>query len=239
SLGLVNKGVVDQLVLGGIMQQPYKITSHLLDGMAKINRACGSKSVKVVGIDGENPNEAHFEALYNEEVNFPANQGGGFRPSYPWPGGNSGWNRDDGETDRDRELHDRNATWQERDGDKDRYVPPHECRNLKEQRANPENFHTKDMLAHFLNKGNSLLPSFCNFRHKRVVDVILNGKRHHLANFGQIEGSMERPKVAGKNQPPLKRACGITINEEAIASQALAAKLLQREEKARARHPWI
>ncbi|KAK4727091.1 hypothetical protein R3W88_032008 [Solanum pinnatisectum] len=39
SLNSVNKGVVDQLVRRGIMQQPFEIMSTLFDGMTKINRA--------------------------------------------------------------------------------------------------------------------------------------------------------------------------------------------------------
>jgi len=39
SLNSTNKGVVDQLVPGGIMQQPYEVASQLLDCMTKINRA--------------------------------------------------------------------------------------------------------------------------------------------------------------------------------------------------------
>ena len=39
SLNLVNKGVVDKLVPGGIMQHPYEVASQLVDGMTKINRA--------------------------------------------------------------------------------------------------------------------------------------------------------------------------------------------------------
>uniref|UniRef100_M1DXK0 Integrase core domain containing protein n=1 Tax=Solanum tuberosum TaxID=4113 RepID=M1DXK0_SOLTU len=112
----------------------------------------GLKSVNVVGIGGVNLDEEHFEALYNEEVNLLANQGGSFLPSYLRPGGNPRWNIDDGWRDRDKEWCDCNATWKERDGDKERYVIPHERQNPKEQRADPENFRTEDMLARILNK---------------------------------------------------------------------------------------
>nr|ABI34337.1 hypothetical protein SDM1_41t00022 [Solanum demissum] len=71
SLESVNKGVADQLVPGGIMQQPCEVEFELLDGMTKINR-----SVNDVGVGGANPEEAQFEAFYNEEMNCLANQGG-------------------------------------------------------------------------------------------------------------------------------------------------------------------
>jgi len=96
-----------------------------LDLLSKNVMGSGLKSVNVVGIGGANPEEAQFEVLYNNEVNFLANQGGGFRSNYPRSGGNLGWNRDDGWRDRDREWCNRNATWKERDGEKGRYVPPH------------------------------------------------------------------------------------------------------------------
>ncbi|WMV32881.1 hypothetical protein MTR67_026266 [Solanum verrucosum] len=39
SLDSINKGVADQLSLGGLMQKPYVIAAQLLDGMTTINRA--------------------------------------------------------------------------------------------------------------------------------------------------------------------------------------------------------
>uniref|UniRef100_M1DPG6 Uncharacterized protein n=1 Tax=Solanum tuberosum TaxID=4113 RepID=M1DPG6_SOLTU len=142
-----NKGIVDQLSPGGLMQQPYVIADQLLDGMTTINRAlytredqaspltfkltkekiekdqerdqnmakimtqldswsknvmeAGARGVNVVGIGCANPEKAKFDALYNEEVNFLANQGGGYHSNYPRQGGNQGWARDEGWKERE------------------------------------------------------------------------------------------------------------------------------------------
>uniref|UniRef100_M1D892 Uncharacterized protein n=1 Tax=Solanum tuberosum TaxID=4113 RepID=M1D892_SOLTU len=91
-----------------------------LDILAKNVIGFGARGVNVVGVGEMHPNEAKFEVLYNEEVNFLANQGVGYRTNYPRPSGNQGWNRDKGWQDCDRERRDRNASWKEREGDKDR-----------------------------------------------------------------------------------------------------------------------
>jgi len=94
----------------------------------------GAKSANVIGIGGVNPEEAHFEALYNEEVNFLANQGGEYRQNYPRPGGNPGWNRDEGWRDHDRDWCDCNASWKESEGEKDKYVPPMSIKSLRSRK---------------------------------------------------------------------------------------------------------
>ena len=50
----------------------------------------GSRSVNYVGVGCANPEEAKFESLYCEKVNFLDNQGGSYHLNYPRHGGNQG-----------------------------------------------------------------------------------------------------------------------------------------------------
>uniref|UniRef100_M1AGK0 Uncharacterized protein n=1 Tax=Solanum tuberosum TaxID=4113 RepID=M1AGK0_SOLTU len=120
---------------------PFKIVPIVSDG-----RSVWCSCANAVGVVCVNFKESKFEALYNEEMNFLDNQGGGYHSNYPRQGGNQGWSRDDGWRDRDREWRDRNPYW--KNGEKDMYVPPHECQKAKYlEGGQPE-----DMLSRILNK---------------------------------------------------------------------------------------
>ena len=74
-----------------------------LDILSKNVMGAGACGVNVVGVGGANPEEMKFEVMYDEEVNFLANQGGSYRSNYPRQGGNQGWVKDDDWKDQDRE----------------------------------------------------------------------------------------------------------------------------------------
>lgn len=42
----------------------------------------GTKNVNIVGVNGVNPDEAQFEAMYNVKVNFLIIRGGNYRANY-------------------------------------------------------------------------------------------------------------------------------------------------------------
>lgn len=119
-----------------------------LDILAKNVMGNGIRSVNFVGVSGVNLEEVKFKVLFNEEVNFLANQEEGYCANYPRPCGNQGWKRDEGRRDRDREWCDHNATWKERETEQDRYVPPHERQKSKDSEVGL----IEDMLSYILNK---------------------------------------------------------------------------------------
>jgi len=107
-----------------MMTQMDLLTKHVM--------GIGSKNVNAVEINsGINPDEAHFEAMYNEDVHR---------------------DRDDGWRDPDHEWSDRGANSRDQDRDKDRFVPLHERQNPKDLRVDLENFLTEDMLTRILSK---------------------------------------------------------------------------------------
>ncbi|WMV18901.1 hypothetical protein MTR67_012286 [Solanum verrucosum] len=95
-----------------------------IDLLMKHVMGCVSKAVNVVGTNScVNPDDTQFEGMCNEEVQFLSNLA-----RIPI------------------------RAIQDRDGDKDLYVPPHERLNPKEPRTDPKRFRTEDMLTHILNK---------------------------------------------------------------------------------------
>jgi len=67
-----------------------------LDILSKNVMGAGARGVNIVGVGGANPDEMKFEAMFAKEINFLANQGGGYRSNYPRQGGNQRWVRDEG-----------------------------------------------------------------------------------------------------------------------------------------------
>ncbi|TMX02876.1 hypothetical protein EJD97_019410 [Solanum chilense] len=65
-----------------------------LDILAKNVMGASTRSVHVSDVGGVNLEEVEFEVLYNEQVKFLANRGGGYRTNYLRSGGNKSCNRD-------------------------------------------------------------------------------------------------------------------------------------------------
>ncbi|WMV25290.1 hypothetical protein MTR67_018675 [Solanum verrucosum] len=66
-----------------------------LDFLSKQVKGGGLKVVNVVGTSvGQCQEDAKFETLYNEEVDYMGNQLGGSHPNYPRSGWNLGLNKD-------------------------------------------------------------------------------------------------------------------------------------------------
>ena len=63
-------------------------TMTQLEILSKYVMGVGAQSVNVVGVGCSNLEEAKFKGLYNEEMNFVANQGGAHHSENPRQGGN-------------------------------------------------------------------------------------------------------------------------------------------------------
>lgn len=90
-------------------------------------------SINVMGFRSTSLEEMKFEAMYNEQVNFPPNQGGKYRSNYHRQSWNKGWCRDEGWKYRDLEW--RGCNSNRKDGAKDSEVGRY-----------------KDILSHYINK---------------------------------------------------------------------------------------
>uniref|UniRef100_M1DJS1 Integrase core domain containing protein n=1 Tax=Solanum tuberosum TaxID=4113 RepID=M1DJS1_SOLTU len=74
--------------LGKDQERDQNMTKMMtqLDILAKNAMGAGARSINVMGVGCVSPDEAKFESLYNEEVNFLANQGGMYHANYPGQG---------------------------------------------------------------------------------------------------------------------------------------------------------
>lgn len=114
----------EQLEKNQSRDQNMKNIMTQLEILSKNVIGAGIRSVNSMGVGCLNFIEAKFKVVYNKEVNFLANQVGGYSSNYLRTGGNQGWIRDEYWEDSGREWRDRNPTCKERDGEKDRYIPP-------------------------------------------------------------------------------------------------------------------
>ncbi|KAK4729592.1 hypothetical protein R3W88_022580 [Solanum pinnatisectum] len=152
-----------------------------LDILSKNVMGAGTRGVNVVGVRSTNLEKMKVEALYREEVNFLANQRGGYH-SNPRQGGNQGWVRDEGWKDRDGEWRDQNPNWKDRE--KDRYVPPHGWQKPKESECG----RSEDMLLRILNKvkgSEKMLKGM-----KEDVSTLNQTVTSHLVSIKQLETQM-------------------------------------------------